>query len=90
MIRLGLVGCGGIAQSHIAGLTDLPGAKLVATVDLDRQKAEEAAKVLGADKAATDFREIYDDVDAMLLSLPHHLHYPIGMECSSCIMRPGD
>ena len=82
MIRLGLVGCGGIAQGHVRALEDLgPDARVTATVDIDRQRAEEAAKLLGADRAATDFSDVLEDVDAVLLSLPHHLHHPVGMEC---------
>ena len=82
MIRLGLVGCGGIAGVHVQALTDLGAEAIVsATADIDKSRADYAARQLGAKRSATDFREILDDVDALLLSIPHHLHHPIGMEC---------
>ena len=82
MIRLGLVGCGGIGQNHVRALGDLGSeATVAATVDIERQRAVDAAALLGAERAVTDFREVLDDVDAVLLSLPHHLHHPIGLEC---------
>lgn len=68
MIRLGLVGCGNIAQGHTSALADLPpDARVTATVDIDRDKAEAAATALGADGAVTDFRDVLGDVDAVLL-----------------------
>lgn len=82
MIRLALVGCGGISKSHASRFqenSDLM--KVVATVDVVEQNAREAAEVIGAEKYATDFREILPEVDAVLLALPHHLHHSIGMEC---------
>ena len=82
MVRLALIGCGGISQVHAARFQSAGDRlKVVATVDVDEAAAKTAAEHIGAEKWATDFREILPDVDAVLLALPHHLHYPIGMEC---------
>lgn len=82
MIKLGLIGCGGMGQGHAHALTDLgPDAKLVATVDIDEQRARESAVLLGAEKSVTNFEDILGDVDAVLVSLPHHLHHKVGMDC---------
>ena len=82
MIRVGLVGCGGIASSHVLSLGNYgDDMAVVATVDVDESRASAAAKALNAAKAVTDYREILDDVDAVLLSLPHQLHHSIGMDC---------
>lgn len=81
MIKIGVVGCGGIAKAHESYLSDLsPLGKLTALVDIDIEKAKAAAEHMDGVKVAADYREIYNDVDAVLLSLPHHLHYPIGMD----------
>jgi predicted dehydrogenase len=55
----------------------------VATVDIDSERAQAAAELFEGARAETDYRKVLDDVDAALLVLPHHLHYPIGMECLS-------
>jgi predicted dehydrogenase len=82
MIRLALVGCGGISKSHAARFAAHAGRmKVVATVDVNEEQARFAAEQIGAKKFATDFREVLPDVDAVLLALPHHLHHPVGVEC---------
>jgi len=75
-IRIGLVGCGGMAQNHVARFEKIRDRiDVVAAVDIDRGRAEAVAKALGADvKAATDYHAIIPEVDAALLVLPHHLH----------------
>ena len=81
MIKLALVGCGGISRAHRARFeAHKDRMKVVATVDSDEEKAQSAASQLGASIAATDYHEVLDKVDAVLLALPHHLHHPIGMD----------
>jgi predicted dehydrogenase len=81
-LRLGLIGCGGMAGSHLRGF-DLLRDRLVvaATADVVLERAERAAQAVGAERAVTDYRELLDDVDAALIALPHHLHYEAGMAC---------
>lgn len=85
MIRLGIVGCGKMMRSfaqRLEHVSDLM--TLTAAVDLDRARAEALAEDAGGEtrvKVATDFREVLDDVDAVLLVLPHHEHYPVAKAC---------
>ena len=82
MVRLALIGCGGISHTHAQRFhIESNNLKVVATVDIDEQAARTAQEHIGAEKWATDYREILDDVDAVLLALPHHLHHPVGLEC---------
>ncbi len=82
MIKLALIGCGGISGAHTERFTALSDRmKVVATVDTDEELARDAAKRISAPKFTTDFREVLPDVDAVLLALPHHLHHSIGLEC---------
>jgi len=82
-IRLGLIGCGGMAKATyvdaLERLTDQ--ATLAAAVDLDIDRARHAAQAFPEAKVATDYREVLDEVDGVMLVLPHHLHHPIGMDC---------
>lgn len=81
MIRIGIVGCGNIGDRHVDQLQTIdPHGVITAVVDIDEEKAKAAAAHFEGVKFATDYRDIYDDVDAVLLSLPHHLHHPIGMD----------
>lgn len=78
-IRMGLIGCGGMGGAHQSGLAELNDRmELTAVCDILPERAEAARKALGAAKAVTDWRDLTDDVDAVLISLPHHLHYPAG------------
>lgn len=81
MLRLGIVGCGGIASGHVSQLKDsLPPGTITALVDIEESRAQAAAQYFPGAKAYTDYRDIFPQVDAVLLSLPHHLHYEIGMD----------
>ncbi len=81
MIRLGLIGCGGMGAVHRRALEALSDrARVTATVDIDASRARSAAATLGAERWTTDYREALDDMDAALVALPHHLHHPVGMD----------
>jgi predicted dehydrogenase len=82
MIRLALVGCGGIARAHAQRLQSFaPRMQVVAAVDVDEAVARRAAQTTGAPRVANDVGEVLDEVDAVLLALPHHLHHAIGLQC---------
>ncbi len=79
-IRLGIVGCGGMAASHESGfryLGDL--CEVTAACDIVEERARRAAQALGAGYWTTDYRTMTDYVDAVLVVLPHHLHFECGM-----------
>ena len=80
-IRLGLIGCGGMARGH-ASRFQAQGSRmrLTAAVDIERDRAQAVADHFQGVKVATDYREILDDVDAVLIALPHHLHHPAAMD----------
>ena len=81
MHRIAIVGCGGMARAHIGRFENQEDrAKVVATVDIDEEKAKGAAEHFEGAKPATDYRDIIDEIDAALLVLPHHLHHSIGMD----------
>ncbi|HOJ09032.1 MAG TPA: Gfo/Idh/MocA family oxidoreductase [Clostridiales bacterium] len=79
-IRMGVIGCGGMAKSHLLGLLELSDKMVVTAVcDIVPERVQEAAKVIGAEIAVTDYREMVNNVDAVLISLPHDLHFETGM-----------
>jgi predicted dehydrogenase len=82
-VRVGIVGCGGMAKSHASRFDRVKDQiSITATVDVVRERAQNVADLL-TDKpiVATDYREIFDEVDALLLVLPHQLHCEATLEC---------
>ena len=52
---------------------------VTATADIDIERAKSAAKILGADSAFENYRDLLDLVDAVLIATPHDLHHEIGI-----------
>ncbi|MHC5054048.1 MAG: Gfo/Idh/MocA family protein [Planctomycetota bacterium] len=73
MLKIGIVGAGGIAQRHVEGLLQIDGAKVVAVVDVERERAESTAAKCGA-RPAADMADILDLVDAVYICTPPTLH----------------
>lgn len=78
MIRIGLVGCGGIMGAHVPGLKAVEGRAVVtAACDVNREAAERRASETNPGAAIyTDWKAMLADdvVDAVDCALPHHLH----------------
>jgi predicted dehydrogenase len=79
-LRLGIVGCGGIASTHAKGFSEISDDFVVtAMCDIHLDRAKAAAEAAGAKVAVADYRDMTDHVDCILASLPHDLHYEVGM-----------
>jgi predicted dehydrogenase len=74
-IRIGFVGIGWIAGTHMDALSQLEDAQPVAFCDLDSERAERAAARFGG-RAYTDWRTMLDteSLDALYVCLPPHAH----------------
>lgn len=82
MIKLGMIGCGGMGGAHMRRFHTLRHrVSLAAAVDVVKERAEGIARHFPDAIAATDYREILGSVDAVLLALPHHLHFSVGQAC---------
>lgn len=77
--RVGVVGCGGIAQVHGAVLQNLEGVKLVACADIRLERAQAFAEKYGG-KAYDSMEAMLDgeQIDAVHLCTPHYLHTPMA------------
>ena len=78
-LRLGLIGCGGMMRNHAAGIQMLDNVDITAVCDVDEEKAKNVASVLSSPYITTDYRTMVNYVDAVLVVLPHHLHFSCGM-----------
>jgi predicted dehydrogenase len=76
-IRVGLIGGGSIAQSHLDGyLLAGDAARVTAIADIDPKNARRSAKRAGGAQVFSDYHEMIASglVDAVDICLPHHLH----------------
>ena len=79
-IRLGLIGCGKMMASHVAGVKYVDNVEIVCVCDVIRERAQEVADALGGTaRVVTDYSEMVDEIDAVMVALPHDLHYECGM-----------
>jgi len=76
-IRIGIIGCGGMATSHAQRFGDvLDRIEVTAVVDIVEEHARAVAELLPNDPLVkTDYRDIFDHVDAILVVVPHHLQH---------------
>lgn len=72
-VKIGFVGCGGIAQAHMNALSQIEGVQLVAFCDVVADKAKEAAEKFGG-RAFLKVKPMLDKVDALYFCLPPFAH----------------
>jgi predicted dehydrogenase len=76
-IRIGLIGCGGIAEWHVKGyLRVAHDATITAVCDVVEENARKRSEEAGGARIFSDYREMLasGEVDAVDICLPHHLH----------------
>jgi predicted dehydrogenase len=77
-IRVGIIGCGQIAQHHLREYAKLSAddVKVVAAADINEACARETAAKFGFEHVYTDFRKLLerDDIDAVDVCLHNNLH----------------
>jgi predicted dehydrogenase len=78
-IRVGIIGCGQIAQHHMRTYKNIPDAEMVVCCDLNEEVAKRASENFGIPDHVTDFRAVLarPDVDAVDVCLYNNLHAPI-------------
>ena len=79
-VRFGIVGIGGIAQTHARSISQIPEARLAAVCDIAQERAEAMARDTDA-KVFTDYREMIDsgELDAVVVATPHSAHPEISI-----------
>lgn len=79
MIKCGIIGCGVIAPTHLAGYQQIPGAKVEYFCDLIPERAEKLAENIPEAKIFTDYRAMLNDpgLDAVSVCTDHASHAEI-------------
>lgn len=77
-IRIGIIGCGQIAQHHMKTYAGISGAKMVACADINEEAARRSAETYDIPHVYTDFRELLkrDDIQAVDVCLHNNFHMP--------------
>lgn len=83
MVRVGIIGCGGIATGkHIPELLKVADCKITAICDIDKNALERTKAGLGLDEkhCFEDYKKLIecDDVDAVEICTPNYLHVPMA------------
>ncbi|PKM63325.1 MAG: oxidoreductase [Firmicutes bacterium HGW-Firmicutes-21] len=84
-VRIGIIGCGGIAHGkHLPALKALKNVDMVAFCDIIESKAKETAKQYGTEKAAvyTDYKKLLEDksIDVVHVLTPNRSHSFISVD----------
>jgi len=87
VVRLGIIGCGGIMGHHVRGLVGRREAVSFAWLcDVDPRQIDRMAKTVAgfqpaAPKRTARFEDVLEDknVDACIIATPHHWHAPIAL-----------
>lgn len=75
MVRVGLVGCGIISGMHLDAWAQVgEQARVVSVADIDPERAAAAAERSGARAVEVETLLADPEIDAVDLTLPHHLH----------------
>jgi len=86
MLKVGIIGCGDIANLNVLGYIHSQDAELVAVCDTDLKTAGEKLERWGLRtvKIYTDYKKMIDreDLDIVEILTPHHLHAPMTEYCA--------
>ena len=83
-LRIGVIGCGGQANSHMRALVKMresDNCEITAVCDVFDKRAQKAADLTGG-KIARDYRHVLDnpEVDYVLIATPEHWHYQMTVD----------
>ena len=84
MLKIGIIGLGGISGKHIKEIQESPKAEIRAICDIDEKKLNTVGDRLGipAQYRFTDYRALIacPEVEAVEICTPNYLHIPMAME----------
>ena len=78
MLKVGVVGCGGMGVWHLKKYSELLNVKIVAACEINQALLKKAAEEYKVPNLFTDYRKMakIEDLDAVSIVLPNFLHTP--------------
>ena len=82
MIKLAIIGTGGMAHAHARSFQDIPGVTLVAACDVDRKRVKAFAKAFNIPQTYTAVEDLLtqSDCEAVANVTPDIFHAPISLK----------
>lgn len=84
-IKLGVIGCGRIAQAHFAAIENLKDdVDLFGVADVDEKKAKEAKAQFQAKFFTSRHEDVLNnkEIEAVIITLPNHLHHSVALQAA--------
>ncbi|MBD3181488.1 hypothetical protein GF312_04295 [Candidatus Poribacteria bacterium] len=81
MVRIGVVGVGGMGKSHCGSLKNVKNCEFVAVSDINPQAVSEAAERFEV-KAFTDHKKMLEEVDAITVATPPWVHAEVTVDAA--------
>jgi predicted dehydrogenase len=83
MLRIGIVGCGKIADQHMAAIQRIPDCQVVALCDRELLMAQQLGERFGVTTCVSDLRELPAGlaVDVVHITTPPQGHAPLARQC---------
>jgi predicted dehydrogenase len=80
-IKLAIIGCGAVTELfYLPALTSSRSFHVDVLVDTNLERAQKLSNRFGQPFVTSDYREIFEKVDAAILALPHFLHAPVTID----------
>ncbi len=81
-VKVGVIGFGYWGPNLARNFFDLPSAELVAIADLKEDRLQRARSFYPEVRTTTNYMDLFNmDLDAVVVSVPPALHYPIAKHC---------
>jgi len=83
MLRIGIVGCGRVADQHVQAIHRIPGCEIVALCDREPLMARQLGERFGVLACFSDLKEMLHVVspDVVHITTPPQGHYSLAAEC---------
>ncbi len=82
MVKIGIIGTGGMGRYHAGILKKMEDVKIVSACDIDGNSLNNFKNEFGVEEIYKDFKEMLkkSEIDAVICATPTHLHYKIVIE----------
>lgn len=80
-LKIGVLGTGGIAtERHIPAFKHVEEAEITAVMDVNEERAREAAEKFGVKHVCTNLDDMLGKIDALLITTPNKFHAPAAVQ----------